>query len=365
MKNMQETLPSRWPHRIAMLLTAIVFPLIWLGGLVTTYDAGMAVPDWPNTYNYNMFAYPVRDWFFGPWDLFVEHGHRLLATLAGLVAIVLVVVTSRSEPRKWVRWMAIGGLALVIFQGLLGGARVLLDARLIAKIHGCVGPLFFAYSVALCVVMSRWWASRATENRSHSTSGVSGVGMVAIVLLTLSFAQLVLGAFLRHVDVMAPAGQYMLLIVAHVVVALLLLGGTFVQWGLTRKEHFRGRGVRMSINVLVALVFVQVGLGFGTWVVKYGWPIWFEQFAFAAQFVVSEKSFLQMNLITAHVAVGSLILGFWVVHSLRLVRDVRHQKFALESGLEGALDEGGDEAPRGPRDVLDDAASPELEQQFA
>ena len=58
---------------MAFLLSAVVFPLIWVGGLVTTYDAGMAVPDWPNTYGYNMFLYPVYDWFFGPWDLFVSN----------------------------------------------------------------------------------------------------------------------------------------------------------------------------------------------------------------------------------------------------------------------------------------------------
>ena len=65
---------SQIPYRIALLLTAVVFPLIWVGGLVTTTDAGMAVPDWPNTYGYNMFSYPIESWLFGPFDLMVEHG---------------------------------------------------------------------------------------------------------------------------------------------------------------------------------------------------------------------------------------------------------------------------------------------------
>ena len=144
---------------MALLLVCATFPLIWVGGLVTTFDAGMAVPDWPNTYNYNMFAYPVRDWFFGPWDLFVEHGHRLLGSLAGLVAIALVVVTVRNEPRRWVQRLSFVLLGLVIVQGLLGGARVLLDERFIAKIHGCLGPAFFATVVGFCVVTSRWWTN--------------------------------------------------------------------------------------------------------------------------------------------------------------------------------------------------------------
>ena len=75
---------SPWPHRLAVLLVCATFPLIWVGGLVTTYDAGMAVPDWPTTYGYNLFLYPWQTWLAGPWDLFIEHGHRLLGSLGGL-----------------------------------------------------------------------------------------------------------------------------------------------------------------------------------------------------------------------------------------------------------------------------------------
>ncbi len=66
-----------------MLLVCATFPLIWIGGLVTTYDAGMAVPDWPNTYGYNLFLYPWQTWVSGPWNLFIEHGHRLFGAVVG------------------------------------------------------------------------------------------------------------------------------------------------------------------------------------------------------------------------------------------------------------------------------------------
>lgn len=36
-------------YPFAVVLTISAFPLIWVGGLVTTYGAGMAVPDWPGT----------------------------------------------------------------------------------------------------------------------------------------------------------------------------------------------------------------------------------------------------------------------------------------------------------------------------
>src|SRR5437762_12773990 len=135
---------SAWPHRLAVALALVTFPLIWVGGLVTTYDAGMAVPDWPGTYGYNLLLYPWTTWLAGPWDLFIEHGHRLLGATSGLMTIGFVIVVFAFDRRLSMRFLAIGALALVLGQGLLGGQRVLLGARQIALIHGCVGPLFFA-----------------------------------------------------------------------------------------------------------------------------------------------------------------------------------------------------------------------------
>src|SRR5438105_3381944 len=159
---------SHWPHRLAVALALVTFPLIWVGGLVTTYDAGMAVPDWPGTYGYNLLRYPWQTWLAGPWDLFIEHGHRLLGAMAGLLSIALVAVVLLTDRRRWLVIASLGALALVIVQGVLGGARVLFDERLIALIHGCIGPLFFAYLGGLVVATSRWWES---SNALESASG--------------------------------------------------------------------------------------------------------------------------------------------------------------------------------------------------
>ena len=108
---------------------------------MTTYDAGMAVPDWPNTYGYNLFLYPWQTWVYGPWELFIEHGHRLFGSLVGMMTIGLVAVGLVVPDRArwcagwpWRRWRR------VIFQGVLGGMRVIDDEVQLAKIHGCVGP---------------------------------------------------------------------------------------------------------------------------------------------------------------------------------------------------------------------------------
>ena len=116
---------SRWPHRLAVALVCATFPLIWVGGLVTTTESGMAVPDYPTTFGHNMFLYPLDTWLGGPWQVFVEHGHRLLGALAGLVTIALCIALWRSDERRWVRWLGVAALAGVIVQGLLGGFRVI------------------------------------------------------------------------------------------------------------------------------------------------------------------------------------------------------------------------------------------------
>jgi len=76
---------NSWLHRFALLTAIATLGLIAIGGLVTSKGVGMAVPDWPNTYGYNLFLYPWQTWLAGPWDLFVEHGHRMLAATVGLI----------------------------------------------------------------------------------------------------------------------------------------------------------------------------------------------------------------------------------------------------------------------------------------
>ncbi len=48
-----------WLYRLAVLTAVTTFILICMGGLVTSTDSGLAVPDWPTTFGYNMFLYPL------------------------------------------------------------------------------------------------------------------------------------------------------------------------------------------------------------------------------------------------------------------------------------------------------------------
>ncbi len=320
---------SRWPHRVAFVLACVTFPLIWVGGLVTTYDAGMAVPDWPGTYGYNLFLYPWQSWVAGPWDLFMEHGHRLLGALAGMLTIGLVVTVYRFDHRGWLRWLSIVALAAVILQGCLGGARVLLDARQLAMIHGCAGPAFFALCVALCVFTSRAWKNASGDNPVPSASRLH---RSAIAMSTMAYVQLVLGAQLRHVPTSASPGFFELTVYGHLIFAgVVTLLVCTVAWmvfrGPTRHDAFR-----WPASTLLVLVVVQLLLGCATWLVNYYWPSWTPDWDWVAAYTIIEsKGLVQTMIVTAHQATGSLLLGVSVLLTLRAMRIVRGEPVASRS----------------------------------
>src|SRR3954470_21936254 len=90
-------------HWIALATAAATFPLIFMGGLVTSHQAGMSVPDWPNSYGYNMFLFPPKLWIGG---ILYEHTHRLMGTVVGMLSILLCIAAFRVEERKWARSLA-------------------------------------------------------------------------------------------------------------------------------------------------------------------------------------------------------------------------------------------------------------------
>ena len=99
------------------------------------------------------------------------------------------------------RNLSLAALALVIFQGVLGGMRVLLDERTLAMLHGCTGPLFFALTVAMVVFTSKTLAIDARSRRRRAWPRASIVRRLAVATCVLAYLQLVFGAVLRHVPV--------------------------------------------------------------------------------------------------------------------------------------------------------------------
>ncbi|HPC82401.1 MAG TPA: COX15/CtaA family protein [Thermoanaerobaculaceae bacterium] len=193
-----------WNGAFAAVAAAATLALLAVGGLVTSHGAGLAVVDWPNSFGYNMFLYPLSRMTGG---VYFEHAHRLFGSLVGLTTVVLAVRLWVVERRRSVRWLSLAAAVMVSVQGVLGGLRVTGTLTLstdaaamapstgLAAVHGVLGQLFFATLVGLAVLTSRTW----------TTGGCAGTVPVPAAdrLLTVGLAgavvvQLVLGALQRH-----------------------------------------------------------------------------------------------------------------------------------------------------------------------
>ncbi|TWT39692.1 Heme A synthase [Blastopirellula retiformator] len=295
-----------------MLLVCTTFPLIWVGGLVTTKKAGMAVPDWPNTYGYNLFLYPVSEWIAGPFDLFVEHGHRLLGSAVGMISIALVVAIAIWDKRRGMLTLSIISLIAVIIQGILGGARVIQDEVLLARVHGCFGPAFFALTVGLAVATSKRWHS--IQPVVHPGSG--RLQVITVITAALAYVQLLIGSFLRHVPASGSHSDFRVAVIFHVIVAFLVAVSVFAVAATALRGFSEAVAVRRQSMFAVLIVLVQIGLGIAAWTFKYGWPTFLPGGEMFSQLVIHAESVAQAGVVTAHVATGSLIVGVTVAMAL-------------------------------------------------
>jgi cytochrome c oxidase assembly protein subunit 15 len=177
-------------HWVAVFATVLTLPLLYVGGSVTTYRVGLAVPDWPSTFGENLFLYDFRN---APLGVRMEHVHRLYGAAVGLATIVLTGWFALFEGRRWMKGLAVLALGLVVIQGVLGGTRVTQVSTFLAAVHGCMGQAFFGLMVALCVLTGRDWTRGAPR-----IADPDRLRTEAAVVLALVFAQIVLGSWLRH-----------------------------------------------------------------------------------------------------------------------------------------------------------------------
>ena len=182
-----------WLFRFAVLTAFATFLLIGLGGLVTSHEAGMSVPDWPTSYGYNMFALPIKFWKGGA---FFEHTHRLLASAVGFLTTILAVWLWLKDSRKWMKWLGIIAFLLVIAQGVLGGLRVTMHMNSLGIFHGAVAQTFFVLVCAIALFTSRFWIELAAKQNTFFVP--RGLRSHVLFVTILIFAQLLIGATMRH-----------------------------------------------------------------------------------------------------------------------------------------------------------------------
>src|SRR5216684_5420670 len=177
-----------WLHRYAVLWSFCTLFLVVAGGLVTSNDAGLSVPDWPLSYGRLM---PAMEG-----NIFYEHGHRMVATTVGLLTIVMVIWLMRAERRRWLRNLGWIALAAVVAQGILGGMTVIFMLPKPVSIgHACLAQLFFSTTVAIALFTSDSWARGP---RVVDDAGAPSLHWLALTAPVCVLLQLALGASARH-----------------------------------------------------------------------------------------------------------------------------------------------------------------------
>src|SRR5512146_401104 len=171
----------------SLVLAVCTFLLVIAGGLVTSTDSGLSVPDWP--LSYGKLMPPMVG------GIFYEHGHRMIATAVGFLTVVLVILFFRKEERSWMRKLSLVALLAVITQGVLGGLTVLLLLPTwISVSHATLAQSFFSLTIIIALVTSPFWRNHEPRElpaiRRTRTLAVATTGVVLL--------QLVLGALMRH-----------------------------------------------------------------------------------------------------------------------------------------------------------------------
>lgn len=240
----------RGPHWFALLATIFTWPLLFVGGLVTTYRVGMAVPDWPTTFGMNMFLYDMTR---ASWAVFGEHTHRLYGAAVGLFVILLMIDLLTYDRRPWMKWLGVVALIAVIGQGVLGGFRVRLNSTMLAAIHGTSAQAFFGLMVGLCVMTGRGWFE---PTRAVPIAGKLQRQSAAMLLLI--FGQVGVGAWLRHYGNVNA-------LVLHSVLAVAVLGhgASMVARILRRGDEWPE--LISSSRAMGVLLVLQIALGVGAW----------------------------------------------------------------------------------------------------
>jgi cytochrome c oxidase assembly protein subunit 15 len=260
-----------WTGLFVLTGVASTFLLLVVGGLVTSNDAGLAVVDWPNSFGYNMFLYPLARMTGG---IYYEHAHRLFGSLVGLTTLVITWHLWRTETRSWVKGLSVFLLVAVVIQGILGGLRVtgrftlstspteVAPSLLLAVVHGVAGQLFFALMTALAVFTSKTWG-RGRNGMRPSIHGHEGrrsevIDLILSGLMVGSvFIQIFLGALQRHY---AMALTYHI-ILASLIAILAVVISARVNGSQSEQTQPFGSLLRINGLALVLITSLQILLG--------------------------------------------------------------------------------------------------------
>jgi cytochrome c oxidase assembly protein subunit 15 len=287
--------------------------------MVTSKNVGLAVPDWPTTFGYNMFLFPVSKWVGG---ILFEHTHRLMGSVVGFLTTILAVWLWLSEDRQWVRNLGVIALAGVILQGILGGLRVTMMKDEIGIFHACIAQAFLGLLAVIALVTTNFWWT--LTNQRIDPQKFAPIKPLAIAITITIYVQLALGATMRHqhrdlaiLDFPTANGAWIpdtgaaalakinawrdarglsdvtafqiWLQMVHRFLALMIAIAVIAFCLRVRRDAPRFAALKRLSIFWVALVGCQIALG--------AWTIWSNKAA---------------DVATAHVALGAVMLSFGV-----------------------------------------------------
>lgn len=256
----------------ARFVVAATIFLIFVGALVTTKGAGLAVPDWPLSFG------QLNPKMVG--GVFYEHGHRVVASAVGFLTLVLAFVAHFSwQDRTTCRlsWLA---LALVIVQGLLGGLTVLMRLpRPVSIAHGCTAQIFLCTLVAIVLYTTPAFRRSAVALVGDRASALRLSGFLAVAAV---MAQLLIAATMRHMGAGLVIGDFptslgrwippfdsaeIAINFTHRVMAIVVLSLLFFfAWRIHREAAHLPRALGWLSKTMIGLVLLQIVLGaFTVW----------------------------------------------------------------------------------------------------
>ncbi len=284
---------NRAHHRFAVFAASVTFLLIIAGALVTSNDAGLSVPDWPTSFG---SLYKIPHLVGG---VKFEHTHRMIAQFVGFLSIILAVWTWRADPRRWMKYLGLTALGLVIAQGILGGLTVLFYLPpAISSAHAALAQTFFCVVVLIALFTGRNWVEEVP--RIESEGGRPSLLTLTLLSIFVLYVQLILGAMFRHHGL-----SWWPHVLNAATVAVVLC------WTSIRAlSRFSGiDSVRRPAITMLALMIAQLCLGFVAFLTRVAW----------GRDAVQPELPMVVSTV-AHVAVGALLLAATAVLAVQVWR---------------------------------------------